>query len=97
MLPRLTFQRLALLIRLGLRQADDFARFFPLAAFLEQFDSLETFQDITLGCDGAGAFQAAMLRHKFAPGCGPKMSGQGSWGRRFFKWIGNRRYGNAGA
>jgi hypothetical protein len=30
-------------VRLRFRKADHFATFFPLAAFLEQFDALETF------------------------------------------------------
>ena len=62
-----TIQRL-LDIRLGLGQAHDLARVLPLTTLLEQFDPLESFQDVALGGDGAGAFETAMLRLKFAPG-----------------------------
>jgi hypothetical protein len=51
-------------VRLGLRQADYFSAFLPLSALLQEIDALETFQDVAFGRDGAGAFQAAMLRHK---------------------------------
>ena len=58
-----TFQH-CLDIRLSLRKADNFAGFLPLTALLKQFDALEPLQDISLSRDSAGAFQAAMLRHK---------------------------------
>ena len=48
-------------IRLGFRQADDFARFLPLTAFLEQFDALEPFQNVALGGNGTGSAETAML------------------------------------
>jgi hypothetical protein len=53
-------------LRVWLRfwKTNDFAAFFPLAAFLEQLDPLETLQDVTLGNDGAASSKAAMLRHK---------------------------------
>ena len=48
-------------VRLGLGQSDDSAAFFPLAALLEQFDTLETFQDVAFRHDGTGSSKAAML------------------------------------
>ena len=59
----LTLQRLDVGLRLG--QANDLARLFPLATLLEQLDPFEPFQNVALCCDGAGAFETAMLRHKF--------------------------------
>jgi len=59
----LPLQRLDVGLRLG--QANDLARLFPLATLLEQLDPFEPFQDVALCCDGAGAFETAMLRHKF--------------------------------
>jgi hypothetical protein len=55
---------LRLLVRLGLAQADDFVTLLVLAAGLEDFDALETLQDVALGGDGALTFEAAMLRHR---------------------------------
>jgi hypothetical protein len=66
----LTLQRLGVGLRLG--QANDLARLFPLATLLEQLDPFEPFQDIPLCCDGTGAFETAMLRHKFCSGYSPK-------------------------
>ena len=43
-------------VRLRLRQAEDFPAVLPLAAFLKKLDALEAFQNVTLGCNGAGAF-----------------------------------------
>jgi hypothetical protein len=48
-------------VRLGLREADDFLAFLELAAFLQEFDTLETLQDVPLRGDGAGSFETAML------------------------------------
>src|SRR5450631_3670128 len=49
---------------LGLRQVHHAAALFPSAALFEQVDALETFEDVALGCDGAGGTKAAMLGHK---------------------------------
>jgi hypothetical protein len=43
-------------IRLGFWEANNFAAFLPLSAFLEKLDPLKAFQDIALGGDGAGPF-----------------------------------------
>ena len=43
-------------VRFRLRQADHLLTALPLAAFLEKLDALETFQDVTLSCYGAGSF-----------------------------------------
>ena len=56
--------RARLLVRLGLAQADHFVALLVLTAFLEDFDALETLQDVTLRGDGALAFETAVLRHK---------------------------------
>ena len=53
----------ALGVRLRLRKAHDFRAFLELPALLQELDALETFQDIPLRRDGAGAFETAMLRH----------------------------------
>ena len=45
-----------LYVRFRLRQADHLLTVLPLAAFLENLDALETFQDVTLSRDGAGSF-----------------------------------------
>lgn len=50
-------------VRFRFRQAEHLAALFPLPALFEQFNALETLQDIAFGRDRAGAFQAAMLRH----------------------------------
>lgn len=52
-------------VGLGLGQANDFAALFPLAAFLEQLDPLETLQDVALSDDRAGSSKTAMLGHKW--------------------------------
>jgi len=36
----------------------------PLAAFFEKIDSLEAFEDATLGANGGGGLKATMLRHR---------------------------------
>src|SRR4051794_33460618 len=62
-----TAQRLnlsTLNVRLSFRKAEDFLAFLELAALLQEFDTLETFQDVPLRRDRAGAFETAMLRHK---------------------------------
>ena len=51
-------------VRLGLGKADNLAVFLPLTSLLEQFDAFEALQNVALSSDGAGAFEAAMLRHK---------------------------------
>jgi hypothetical protein len=51
-------------VRLRFRQAEDLLALLELAAFLQKFDALETLQNVSLRRDGAGAFEAAMLRHK---------------------------------
>ncbi len=53
-------------LRFGHRfpQTDDFVTGLELTALFEQFDALETLQNVALYGDGAGAFEAAMLRHK---------------------------------
>jgi hypothetical protein len=43
-------------IRLGFWEANNFAAFLPLSAFLEKLDPLKAFQDIALSSDGAGPF-----------------------------------------
>src|SRR5437764_9308340 len=48
-------------VRLCFREANDFARFFPLASFLEQINALKALQNISLGDDGAGSLEATML------------------------------------
>ena len=44
-----------------LAQAGDPVAFFPLAAFLEQFQALEAFQDVPLAAQGGGRAQTTML------------------------------------
>ena len=51
-------------VRLGFGEAHYAAALFPLAAFLEQVDTLETFEDVALGCNGAGGTEAAVLGHR---------------------------------
>ena len=53
-----------LLVRLGLAQAHDLIARLELATLFEDFDALETLQDVALRGDGALAFEAAMLRHR---------------------------------
>jgi hypothetical protein len=43
-------------VRFCFRKTDNFAALFPLASLLEQFDTLETLQNITLGGNSARAF-----------------------------------------
>ena len=66
--PSTLNDQLLLNVRLRLRQANDLACLFPLATLLQQIDPFEPFQNIPLCCDGTGAFEAAMLRHKFCSG-----------------------------
>jgi hypothetical protein len=47
---------LRLNVRFCFRKTDNFAALFPLASLLQQFDALETLQNITLGGNGARAF-----------------------------------------
>jgi hypothetical protein len=60
--PSVTATRLN--VGLGLGQIHYATALFPLAALFEQVDALETFEDVALGCDGAGGTEAAMLGHK---------------------------------
>ena len=48
---------------LGLPETQAAVAFLPLAAGLKQVYALETLENVALGCDFAGAFQAAMLTH----------------------------------
>ncbi len=54
-------------LRVGLRlaKAEYAVTGLPLATALENFHSLEAFEDVALCCDGAGTFETAVLRHKF--------------------------------
>jgi len=52
-----------LLVRLGLAEADDFVTHLELTARLQDFDALETLQDVALCCDGALTFERTMLGH----------------------------------
>ena len=47
--------------RLGLAQAGDAVARLPLAAFLEQCDALEAFENVAFCAEVAGGAQAAML------------------------------------
>jgi hypothetical protein len=51
-------------VGLGLGQVHHAAAIFPQAALFEQVNALETFEDVALGCDGAGGTKAAVLGHK---------------------------------
>jgi hypothetical protein len=52
---------------LGFTKAGDAVAFFPLAAFLEQFDAFEAFQNVAFGAQSAGALKTTMLSHKIIP------------------------------
>lgn len=54
----------SLIFRLGFREADHALTFFELAAFFEEFDTFESFEDATAGFDRAPSFQAGMLTHR---------------------------------
>ena len=45
-------------------ETDHFIALLPLATAFENFDALETLENVTLGRDGAGPFKTAMLRHR---------------------------------
>ena len=47
---------LRLNVWLGLRKANDFSVFLPLATLLQKLDTLEAFQHIASGRDGARPF-----------------------------------------
>ena len=66
-------------VRLGLGQTDDLAAVFPLTAFLEQLDALETLQDVAFSDNGASSSKTAMLGHKW------EMSAQTSANLSIFK------------
>jgi hypothetical protein len=51
------------LFGLGLFQTETAATFLPLAALLEEVDSLETLEDVALGCDLSGTFKRCVLAH----------------------------------
>jgi hypothetical protein len=50
-------------VGLGLAQALDAIASFPLAAFSEQVDALETLQDVALDDDTVGTLETFVLRH----------------------------------
>ena len=50
-------------LRFGLGQADRAFAFFPLAALLEEFDTLETLEDRTLTAGATGYFERCVFRH----------------------------------
>ena len=52
-------------VRFGFGQTHHFLTFFPLTAFLEKFNALKTLHNVAFCGNGAGTFQAAMLRHGF--------------------------------
>jgi hypothetical protein len=51
-------------LRLGLAQAGNAITVFPLAAFLEERDTLKAFESISFRAQCAGGAQAAMQCHK---------------------------------
>jgi hypothetical protein len=53
--------QLLLRVRLRFRKTDDLAAFFPLAAFFEQLNTLETLQDVAFRDDRAGSPETSML------------------------------------
>jgi hypothetical protein len=48
-------------VRLRFGKTDNFATFFPLAAFLEQLDPLETLQNIAFRDNRTGSSETSML------------------------------------
>jgi hypothetical protein len=53
-----------LILWFGFGKADDALAVFELAAFAEEFNAFETFQDTAAGGDAALAFETWMLAHK---------------------------------
>jgi hypothetical protein len=51
----------ALRVRLRFGKTDNFATFFPLAAFLEQLDPLETLQNIAFRDNRTGSSETSVL------------------------------------
>ena len=51
-------------VRLGLWQVHHAAALFPDATLFEQVDAFEAFEDVALGCNGAGGTETTMLGHK---------------------------------
>ena len=56
-------RRRRLSVGFGFREAHDFGAILPLSALFEEFNALETLQDVAFCGDSTGAFEAAMLRH----------------------------------
>lgn len=48
----------------GFTKANDLFAGLVLTAFLKQFDAFEALENVALSGDGAGSFEAAVLRHK---------------------------------
>jgi hypothetical protein len=48
-------------VRLRLAEADYFVAVFELTAFFQQLHSLKTFENVSLRCNRAGAFEASVL------------------------------------
>lgn len=71
--------QLLLGVRLCFGKTDDPAAVFPLAALFEQFDALETLQDVAFRDNSAGSSKTSMLGHKW------EMSAQASAKLTIFK------------
>ena len=52
-------------VGLGLAKTEYPVALLPLATAFENFDALETLENVPLRRDGAGTFETAMLRHSF--------------------------------
>ena len=73
-------------LRSGFTKANDFFAGLVLAAFLKQFDAFEALENVALSGDGAGSFEAAVLRHKNV-----KLSGE-EYDKRT-EWEGQKAFG----
>lgn len=73
-------------LRSGFTKANDFFAGLVLAAFLKQFDAFEALENVALSGDGAGSFEAAVLRHKNV-----KLSGE-AYDKRT-EWEGEKAFG----
>lgn len=73
-------------LRSGFTKANDFFAGLVLAAFLKQFDAFEALENVALSGDGAGSFEAAVLRHKNV-----KLSGR-EYDKRT-EWEGQKAFG----
>ena len=51
-------------VGLGFSQTQHAVALLPLAALLEEFNPLETFQDVAFGAQGADRSETSVLRHK---------------------------------